>query len=523
MVQIAYILLCHKNPHGVIQQARMLTAQGDRIAIHVDRNAPPAMWAEITQALGEDPNVVLCERVKCGWGEWSLVQATLNALRAARKAFPDATHFYFISGDCMPTKSRAHIARFLAENDRDFVEHHDFFESDWIKTGIRAERLHYRHYFNERAQKALFYGSLRLQRALGLDRQTPRDLKIYIGSQWCVLRRGTVDRVMAMIAERRDIVRFFSTTWIPDETFFQSLVMHVTPRAEVANRTLTFLAFSDYGLPLVFHDDHYDLIRTQTHLFARKVSENALELRAKLRDLYSEPLDRMPSADTAGALYSYVTQRGRIGRRHAERFWERGGKIGRSNEMLVVVCKKYHVGKRFMNAARRAGGPVGHGYVFDEDAGVLPKLGGIESSRPKRGRHRRAVLRMLLEYHETNRLMICLDPSNLDALRDINDDQCALRVMELRTHIDDEYLLGHAKRAGLLPQEAELADTMPLIRTLDRQFRDDSDALRDMGLVHFYSLDPDDSADLAGEQIARFLDIAYGGGRELAIAELPFD
>ena len=523
MVQIAYILLCHKNPQGVVQQARMLTKHGDKIAIHVDKSAPPAVWSEIQAELGDDPNVEFAERIKCGWGEWSLVLATLGALRVARKSWPDATHFYFISGDCMPAKSRAFIGRFLEDNDKDFVEHHDFFESDWIKTGIKEDRLHYRHYFNERTRKTLFYSTLKLQRALGLNRETPKGVTIYIGSQWCVLRRGTVDRVLALIAERKDIPRFFATTWIPDETFFQTLVMHVTPRDQVENRTLTFLAFSDYGLPVVFYDDHYDLIRTQSHLFARKVSENALSLREKLHDLYSQSFERMVTTDTAGALYEYVTRRGRVGRRYVERFWERGGKIGRDSEMLVVVCKKYHVGKRFMNAARRAGGPPAHGYVFDEDAGVLPPLGGIETSKPKRGRHRRAVLRMLLEYHGTNRLMICLDPSNFEALRDIRDDQCGLRVIELRTDIDDDYLLGHAKRAGFLPDEAQLGDSMPLIRTLDRQFKDDSNALRDLGLTHLYALGVDDSADLAGEQIARFLDIPFSDGRDFAIAELPFD
>lgn len=501
----------------------MLTKHGDKIAIHVDKSAAPAVWSQIVEELGEDPNVAFCDRVKCGWGEWSLVLATLNALKMARGKWPDATHFYFISGDCMPTKPRAYIARYLDENDKDFVEHNDFYESDWIKTGIKEDRLRYRHYFNERTRKALFYGALKLQRALGMERSTPKGLTIYIGSQWCVLRRSTVDKVLALTASRKDIPRFFATTWIPDETYFQSLVMHVVPREQVENRTLTFLAFSDYGLPLVFHDDQYDLVRTQPHLFTRKVSENALTLRERLRDLFSQDFDRMITADTAGALFEYVTRRGRVGGRYTERFWERGGKIGRGNEMLVVVCKKYHVGKRFMNAARRAGGPMAHGYVFDEDAGALPALGGIETSTPKRGRHRRAVLRMLLEYHDAERLMICVDPSNIDALRDIRDDQCNLRVMELRTDIDDDYLLGHAKRAGLLPDEARLEDCMPLIRTLDRQFRDDSNALRDLGLAHFYTLNLHDSADLAGEQIARFLDIPFKNGREMAVAEMPFN
>ncbi|QPH55988.1 DUF5928 domain-containing protein [Pontivivens ytuae] len=522
MVQIAYILLCHRDPERVIEQARLLVSHGDRIAIHVDKSAPE-VFERIRDALKDDDRVTFAERVKCGWGEWSLVAATLNALRAAREAFSEATHFYFLSGDCLPIKPRAHIARFLADHDADFVEHHDFFESEWIKTGIREERLIYRHFFNERTRKPLFYGSLAVQKTLGLSRTLPEGLQIHIGSQWCVLRRVTLERILKLIEERPDIVRFFRTTWIPDETFFQSLVMHVTPRKEVRNRTLTFLAFSDYGLPLVLHDDHFDLIRTQGYLFARKISPNADDLRQRLTELYADPAEEVATSDTAPQLYSYVTGRGRIGRRHARRFWERGGQIGRGQEMLVVVCKKYHVAKRFVAAARRAGGPPALGYVFDEDAGALPPLGGIETSKAKRGRHRRAVLRMLFEYHETDRLMICLDPANIDALRDIRSDQCSLRVMELRTSIDDDYLLGHAKRNHLVPEGAALAEAGSLIGTLDRQFKDESEAIRDMELSRFHSLAPSDGADRAAEEIARFLDLPLAAAREMAAQEIPFD
>ncbi len=38
-------------------------------------------------------------RWKCGWGEWSLVGATLEAVRAAVAAFPRATHFYITHSD----------------------------------------------------------------------------------------------------------------------------------------------------------------------------------------------------------------------------------------------------------------------------------------------------------------------------------------------------------------------------------------------------------------------------------------
>lgn len=40
MARIAFILLCHKDPDGVIAQALRLTAAGDYVAIHFLMPAP---------------------------------------------------------------------------------------------------------------------------------------------------------------------------------------------------------------------------------------------------------------------------------------------------------------------------------------------------------------------------------------------------------------------------------------------------------------------------------------------------
>ncbi|MFT5743439.1 MAG: hypothetical protein ACI86S_001507, partial [Paracoccaceae bacterium] len=114
MAKIAFILLCHKDPAAIIQQAEQLTAVGDYMSIHFDASAPREAYAQIRAALKDNPNVTFAKkRIKCGWGEWSLVQATLNAVQAAIDAFPRATHFYMVSGDCMAVKSARYAKNFL--------------------------------------------------------------------------------------------------------------------------------------------------------------------------------------------------------------------------------------------------------------------------------------------------------------------------------------------------------------------------------------------------------------------------
>ncbi len=522
MAKIAYILLCHKDPKAVVRQAEGLTAAGDCISIHFDASASAEDYAKIREALRGNANVCFAKRVKCGWGEWSLVQGSLNAMRAAESAFPDATHFYMVSGDCMAVKPASYTHRFLDESDQDFIEHNDFFESDWIKTGMKKDRLFYRHWFNERTHKTLFYGSYRLQKALKLSRPIPKDLDIKIGSQWWCLRRRTVEAILKFVADRRDIVRFFKTTWIPDETFFQTLVLHLVPKSEVVNRTLTFLIFSDYGMPATFFNDQYDFLLAQDSLFARKISSHALELKEKLSTLYAGGDVALNITDEGRTLYDFLTTRGRHGRRFADRFWVREASVGRERELLVLVCKKWHVAKRFLHAAEQVTGIGGLAYLFDEEDTELPHLGGIESTLKKRTRHRRAVMRLIFEYHNKDRLMICVDPANIDLLDDFNADRCSLRVLDLACSFTDDYLVGHAIRTGLAGENSSADTLRRIVPTIKMDFKFESNRLRDRGFRHFFAVSDQNSPEENTRQIGDFLGIPDDQAYQIAATPYLF-
>ncbi len=520
MAKIAYILLCHKDPDAVVLQAEGLTAAGDCIAIHFDASANAADYKQITKALQDNPHVAFAKRVNCGWGEWSLVQGSLNAMIAAEEKFPDATHFYMVSGDCMAIKPASYTHRFLDENDTDFVEHNDFFESDWIKTGMKEDRLHFRHWFNERTHKKLFYNSYRLQKFLKMGRPVPADLEIKIGSQWWCLRRRTVEAILQFVRQRREIVRFFSTTWIPDETFFQTLVLHLVPKEEVVNRTLTFLIFSDYGIPATFFNDQYEFLLAQDSLFARKVSSHALALKAKLSKLYAGGDVDLNITDEGRTLYGFLTKRGRFGRRFATRFWERESTIGRERELLILMCKKWHVAKRFLATAELVTGISGLAYLFDEQDTPLPNLGGIENDLDKRARHRRAVMRLLFEHGQTDRMIICADTGNIGLLDDFYADRCTTRVLELSCEFDDDYLTGHAVRTGLAGEKSS-ADTLKrLVPTIRMDFTFESNQIRDRDYPHFHSISDRNSVAENAVKIAAFMDITDDQAHE--IAQTPY-
>lgn len=479
MAKIAFLLLAHKDAARVAAQARALTAHGDCVAIHFDARASRAEWERLRLATAAMAGVVLARRRRCGWGEWSLVQASLDLVMLARARFRDITHYYLISGDCYPTKARGAVEAYLTKHTgRDFIEAQDFFESGWIKTGIKRERLVYRHLFNERTQKRLFYWSLALQERLGLARPLPRGLTIRIGSQWWLLRAATVERMVTFLRQRPDIARFFRTTWIPDETFFQTVVAHLVPPGEVTGFPPTHLMFSDYGIPVVFYQDHADYLRGQDKLFARKLSPHADGLRTQLLALWQawdDPTGR--AAAQATTLYPYLAGRGRRGDRYAPRFWQTAIDARADGEMLIIAAKLWHVGKEVEAAIHEATGIPALGYLFDEDVALPLALGNLEQGLAKRGRHRRALMNLVFDAVGTNRVLMCIDPSRGDVVGDLVGAVGTGRILAIERPIPEPHLTGHAARVGLIGPASGAFERREALAALAHEFSGEVAAL----------------------------------------------
>jgi hypothetical protein len=523
MARIAYILLCHKDPEGIIAQAQRLTAAGDFVSIHFDGRAKVADFDKIRTTLATNASVCFTKRrVKCGWGEWSLIEATLLAVEAAVETFPRATHFYMLSGDCMPIKTAEFAHTFLDREEVDYIESFDFFNSDWIKTGIKEERLIYRHWFNERNAKSMFYASMNLQKRLGLARKVPADIAMQIGSQWWCLRRRTVEWLLDFVKKRRDVMRFFRTTWIPDETFFQTIVRHLVPEHELRTRTLTCLMFTDYGMPVTFYNDNYDLLLSQDFLFARKISPDAKDLKERLGTLYAAKGISFGISNEGKSLFKFLTGRGRIGRRFAPRFWETESSLGRERTLMMVTCKKWHVAKRMVDRIRQVTNLPALHYLFNEASTELPDLGGIQSTLEKRTRHRRALVRMLYDFWQTDQLIFCIDPANIDLMQDFYRDKAKVRLLEIECDFTDEYLIGHANRVGLAGERTPQDTIDRLLPTIRYDVRFESDRIRDAGFQGLSRMRQSASVDENTVSLMDFLGIPADKAREIAATQHLF-
>lgn len=297
-MKLGFVVICHESPGPIADLARTLCIDGDPVCIHFDKRASDENYETLRQSLAEVPDALMAPRVPCGWGEYSLVAATLNGLKELRKTGRDLDYVCLLSGADITLKSIAALKAFLEphrESGTEFIQSNPMNIRKWVVAGMERERFDYRHLFNERRHPRLFNLCWKSQRLLGIRQRVPAELDISLGSQWWCLTWDTCCKILDFIAANLHIDRFFRSTWIPDESYFQTLVRNVVEPRRIAGHSLTHYQFNDYGKPVVYFDEHYDFLRRQNFFFGRKVAPSAKALRDRLhaigRSGTVEPVD----------------------------------------------------------------------------------------------------------------------------------------------------------------------------------------------------------------------------------------
>lgn len=365
-MSVGFILLCHDALDRAAQVAIHWASRGCPMVIHVDARVSKVRFDRLQKAVADHDNIVFSSRVRCNWGTWSLVGATLKASEIMLDRFPEARHIYLASGTCLPLRSVSDLKSYLADRrDTSFIESVTTEDVPWTKGGLDSERFTLRFPFSWKTHRWLFDRYVQLQRRLKVRRRIPYGINPHMGSQWWCLTR----RVLKAIVEdsrRGEFDRYFKRVWIPDESYFQSLVRLHPGRIE--SRSLTLSKFDFQGKPHIFYDDHLQLLRRSDCFVARKIWPQAETLyRTFLNDSDSVRNLAEPNPGKIDRIFSTAIERrtrGRPGLYMASRFPRKDYETGRT-------CARYSVFEGFGDLfedfpawLQRVTGARAHGHLF---------------------------------------------------------------------------------------------------------------------------------------------------------------
>jgi hypothetical protein len=266
---VGFIMMVHQALSRAEQVARYWATNDCPVVIHVDAKVDKVEHDSFVAQLSDLSNVRFSERLNCEWGRISIVLATQLAAERMLAEFESVEHVFLASGSCLPLRPVSELKEYLNQNKKtDFIESVTTEEVSWTVGGLDHERFTLRFRFSWKNQRRLFDKYVALQRRIGMERTIPDTIEPHMGSQWWCLTRRTLSAILDD-PNRQKMDRYFSRVWIPDESYFQTLVRNYATNIE--SRSLTLSKFDFQGKPHIFYDDHFQLLRRSDCFVARKI------------------------------------------------------------------------------------------------------------------------------------------------------------------------------------------------------------------------------------------------------------
>ncbi|ARV58414.1 hypothetical protein BZZ01_06970 [Nostocales cyanobacterium HT-58-2] len=300
-MKIAYIVLAHRNPEQLIRLISKLNTENTSFFIHIDQRSDAKIYQQIVTGLSHIQNVYFLKRHKCFWGHFSIVEATIEGFKEVFSKKISFDWVFLISGQDYPIKPNSYIEEFLHKNqgksfidyfpipqpdeitpkwpnsgfDRIIYWHFRLFDEPFVFPGKRQLNVyHWKKYpgppiLKDRIISKLWFS---LVSKFSIRRKFLKGFKPFAGSQFWGLSRECAEFVYNFIQENPKVVNYFKYVDIPDEMFFQTIILNSKFNHDVINKNLWHIDWDnpnpDY--PATMEKKDFDTLMKSPKLFARK-------------------------------------------------------------------------------------------------------------------------------------------------------------------------------------------------------------------------------------------------------------
>jgi hypothetical protein len=291
-MRITYLILAHNTPNHLTRLVRALDSPNVDFFIHIDRKSDISRFRDRLS----QPNVAfLKNRIAIYWGDFSDVEATVRLIKEALKRTVQPNYLCLLSGSDYPLRSPQYIEDFFSRNwGRQFInlvqmpckavgKPIERLETYWLRTPSNCQLA-------IRAVGRLNQWNTKFKLVRRDYLKALKNVAPYAGSQWWALTTDACRYILAFIDSRPDVVKFFNNVYMPDESFFQTIIGN----SEFSKHVVRNLTFADWsrptGGPAIIDGDHLNAFVTMGPivaddpygrgelLFARKFPDDSSQL-----------------------------------------------------------------------------------------------------------------------------------------------------------------------------------------------------------------------------------------------------
>jgi hypothetical protein len=278
-MRMCYAVMAHESPDQVARLVDALKTRTSSFLIHFDKKAGPELHDDLVAKLRPVKNLRFLERRACYWGDFSLIQTSTDALKTALTQDPPPDYITLLSGHDYPIKSKSAIDGFLNHNPgKSFIEFFPLPSERWAPNG-GLDRLQHWH-FRMGGLRFGFPGSESRTGPISripVKRKLPLPYQPYGGSAWWCFSRRCAQYLSDFIENNPAFVRFFRYVYLPEEIFYQTVLLNSPIKDSIVSDDLRFIVWPavDKKHPATLHTSDFQELASSPKLFARKFNPDA--------------------------------------------------------------------------------------------------------------------------------------------------------------------------------------------------------------------------------------------------------
>lgn len=292
--KIAFLIMVHNDPAQLKKLIYALDYPYFDIFVHVDAKVDISQFKFENYRLDYSKLVVLDNRIKVYWADFSIVQATVNMYETA-SSYYDYIRYVTLSGNDYPLQENETIYRILSNMNVEFIMgsptekpekvRYYFFE----KTGLPGKVM------------TRVFRWLHISRNKGPFVIDGKQYTIYFAPQWHALTGECVKYILEIFYHHKSIIeQYFKYSFAPDELLIPTLLFNNekfkkrTLRSEFPKGThyndMTAIHFIDYEpIVQVFTEKDAEKLLSSGKSFARKLKNKSSD---KLVEIINKATNR---------------------------------------------------------------------------------------------------------------------------------------------------------------------------------------------------------------------------------------